>query len=545
MPLYLGFDCSTQSLSATVIEVSRRVRRVVVDRSLSFDEELPSYGTTNGVLQDPGDPAVVVSPPLMWAEALDRLMAGIAREKAIDISEIRAISGSAQQHGSVYFTAEAATALGTLDPRRPLVDQLRTCFSRPVAPVWMDTSTSAECAGIESAVGGPGALARLTGSRAFERFTGPQIRRFASSDEGGYARTDRVALVSSYMASLLAGCHAPTEPGDAAGMHLMDIATREWAPAAIAATAADLERRLPPIQDSWSTAGGLAPYWTRRYGFPAGARVVCWTGDNPSTLIGAGLVSEGRIGVSLGTSDTLFGPMRQPHVDPSGAAHVFGSPTGEFMSLICFRNGGLARERVRGMFDLTWEGVSDVLRTTAPGNAGAVMLPWFEPEITPAVREPGVRRYGFAPHDARASVRGVIEAQMLSLQRHSRWMNVRVGAIVAAGGASVNREILQILADVFDADACRLATANAACLGAALRAYHADARAAGAPIRWDEVVAGFADRDSERIRPVAGNVRAYRDVAPLHAACEAHALGAGADPAPLIEAYRAAQGLRG
>ena len=73
-----------------------------------------------------------------------------------------------------------------------------------------------------------------------------------------YANTERVHLVSSFMASLLAGAHAPLEPGDASGMNLMDITTCRWAPDALAATAPSLAAKLPPIVPSWTTVGTLA-----------------------------------------------------------------------------------------------------------------------------------------------------------------------------------------------------------------------------------------------------------------------------------------------
>ena len=69
----------------------------------------------------------------------------------------------------------------------------------------MDSSTTEDCRAIEAAIGGADALAALTGSRAFERFTGPQIRKFAREEAEAYRRTDRIHLVSSWMASLLAG----------------------------------------------------------------------------------------------------------------------------------------------------------------------------------------------------------------------------------------------------------------------------------------------------------------------------------------------------
>jgi len=59
----------------------------------------------------------------------------------------------------------------------------------------MDSSSAAECAALEAAVGGPDALARLTGSRAYERFTGPQIAKLVRIDPAAYAATERISLV--------------------------------------------------------------------------------------------------------------------------------------------------------------------------------------------------------------------------------------------------------------------------------------------------------------------------------------------------------------
>src|SRR5262249_1383156 len=151
-------------------------------------------------------------------------------------------------------------------------------------------------------------------------------------DPAAYAATDRIHLVSSFMASLLAGGHAPLDPGDGSGMNLMDLETCAWWPAAVDATAPDLARKLPALIPSSAIVGRLSAFWQQRYGLPS-ARVIAWSGDNPCSLIGTGLVVEGRVAISLGTSDTIFGVMRTPRVDPSGTGHVFGSPTGEYMGL--------------------------------------------------------------------------------------------------------------------------------------------------------------------------------------------------------------------
>jgi xylulokinase len=232
--------------------------------------------------------------------------------------------------------------------------------------------------------------------------------------------------------------------------------------------------------------------------------------------------------------------MPQARVDPAAEGHAFGAPTGDYMSLICFKNGSLARDRIRREFGLEWEGFSEALRRTRPGNRGAVLLPWFEPEITPNVVCPGARRYELDEKDGPANVRAVIEAQMTSMAIHSRWMGVKPQSIYATGGASCNRGILTVMAQVFGADVFQFEVDNSAALGAALRAYHADEVAAGRSPAWEDVVRGFTEPVAKsRISPEPENVRLYEEFQRVYAACEAHALGRGGDPAGEIRAFRA------
>jgi xylulokinase len=109
----------------------------------------------------------------MWVEALELLLEKLKRK--IDFSKVVAISGSGQQHGSVYWKKGSHGMLSSLDPSRVLLSQLKDAFSTMDSPIWMDSSTTKQCREIENAVGGALELAKLAGSRAYERFTGPQI----------------------------------------------------------------------------------------------------------------------------------------------------------------------------------------------------------------------------------------------------------------------------------------------------------------------------------------------------------------------------------
>ena len=83
--------------------------------------------------------------------------------------------------------------------------------------------------------------------------------------------------------------------------------------------------------------------------------------------------------------------------------------------------------------------------------------------------------------------------------------------MIATGGAAVNRAILQVMANVFDADVYRLDVENSAALGAALRAYHADRLAANEPVSWKTVVSGFTDPNpGHRVSPNPKHAAIYQ-----------------------------------
>jgi xylulokinase len=154
------------------------------------------------------------------------------------------------------------------------------------------------------------------------------------------------------------------------------------------------------------------------------------------------------------------------------------------------------------------------------------MLPWFVPETTPAVLRPAARRYRLDPADGARNVRAVVEAQAMAMRLHSRWFAPRVETIRATGGASVNRDVLQVIADVFGADLIRVTPRNAASLGAALRAFHAVRHADKDPVGWDDVMAGFTQPAAgPRVQPDPAATAAYAALLPSYEALEAGATG--------------------
>jgi hypothetical protein len=175
----------------------------------------------------------------MWLDALDELFSRL--NKGL-LRQVMAISVSAQQHGSVYWSSGASRTLECLESGSGLRVCLSGSFAINDCPIWADSSTEAFCRTIEDALGGPERLAILTGSAAYERFTGPQIARIVQQHNAEWMSCERVSLVSSFASSLLLQSYAPIDAADASGMNLMDLHTRHWIPAVCECVAGSLIR---------------------------------------------------------------------------------------------------------------------------------------------------------------------------------------------------------------------------------------------------------------------------------------------------------------
>ncbi len=503
MPLSLGIDASTQSVSGLVIDTC--TGSIVAQVSVNFGQDLPQYNAPSGFIPG-GKNGEVHADPCMWLDALELMLERLGGE--CDLSRIEAVSGAGQQHGSVYLNAQWPQAVKHLRTDCTLAEQLRGCLSRSTSPIWMDTSTGDECREIARAVGGDAVVCSKSGSVAIERFTGPQIRRFYKSDPEAYARTARIHLVSSFLCSVLVGCDAPVDTGDGAGMNLLALDGWQWDEALLDATAPGLSGRLPSVATGNQVAGNVSPYFVQKFGFRADAQVSVFTGDNPSSLVGMGASDPGKVVISLGTSDTFFAAMPTVVADPDGYGHVFGNPNGGVMSLQCFINGSLAREAVKARFGYDWDAFSTALEQSEPGNGGDLMIPFFQPEISPRITLSAPILKGGKAFERweqpEKVIRACVEGQFINMKLRSTWMRLEPQEIYLTGGASKSSAIAQVVADVFQARVIRIAVSESVALGAAMRAAantFSDTLA--------ELTARFCQQDEASARQPAVEASAY------------------------------------
>ncbi len=497
--LYMGLDCSTQSFTATIIDLDKS--EIILTQSVNFEKDLADYNTTSGVVYAEG--GVVFSYADMWAEGLETLFSLLYKE--VDLSKIKAISASGQQHASVYLKRHDFD----FDSGIPLVGQVRDCLSRRESPVWLDTSTSQECEEITRAMGGENAVLETTGSIATMRFTASQIRKFFKENPAAYEDTKRIHLNSSFICSVLAGKDCPIDFGDGAGMNLMNIEELCWDKKALEATSPKLEEKLPSLVASDTCVGNISDYFVANYGFSKEAKIIVSTGDNPSSLIGIGAMLEGSAIISLGTSDTYFSSVIKPKA--AANAHIFGNPAGNYMSLICFRNGSLAREAMKDMLGVSWEFFD---KTAFEGYIPSekdenFIIPFFSDEISPNLASDSPK---FIPSENMTQVEKVIytiEGQFLNIYTQAKkFSQEEISSIILTGGASKSEGIAQVIADIFQAKVSRLKLSlNSAALGACMRAIKNDTG-----LEWQELSERFCGQVDFKL-PRAEYAKIYKQKA--------------------------------
>lgn len=481
---YLGLHLGTQLFRALILDSKLNVTYVA---QIRYDVDLPEFKTTNGILSD-GGPGEFLANPVMWVKALDMLMDCLVKQGA-DMHTVVSIAGAAQQHGCVFWSELGLRRLCNLNVNLRLHEQItESAFELTRTPTWRDSSTDVQVREMEHTVGGPAELSKITGSRAYTRFTGPQIRKVYTQCPEQYERTSRISLISSFLASLLIGGIASIDYSDGSGMNLLDIRKKKWSPACLDACAPDLARRLMKPIPSSRLQGRIGDYYVKRWNFRPDCMVVASTGSKASELAGL-LVENDFLMLSLDTSDVVVMPLKKaPRLEDG---HVMCHPTrrDEYMGLLCFQNGGLTRKAIcEDVAGGSWRHFYEMLDATPSGNNGNVAVHFRDREIIPTAK--GTLRWDahISPMSAECirglhrfstpeiEVRALIEGQIMhhwSIAHEMGFHHTPNTKIIVVGEDSRCQSVLQIVADIFNAPVYQRTGVEVSLLGCAFRARYA------------------------------------------------------------------------
>jgi len=445
----LGIDVGTTGSKALLVDADGAVKASATTEYPMFTPQ-PLWAE-----QDPAD---------WWAATVTSIRQVLDRGD-VQPDQVAGLGLTGQMHGLVLLDAQG--------------EVLRPCI------MWNDQRTAPQCAAITEAVGADEVL-RLTGNPVLPGFTAPKIVWVREHEPEVYAQVAKVLLPKDYARYRLTGGFF-SEVSDASGTSMFDVGRRQWSEEMLRAL--DVPREwLPEVTESPLVSARVSASAAAETGLLEGTPVVGGGGDQAAQAVGTGIVAEGVVSTTLGTSGVVFAASETYRVEPEGRLHAFchavpgmwhlmGVMLSAAGSFRWYRDtlGDLERVQAeksgRDPYDLLTEAAAEV----SPGCEGLLFLPYLTGERTP-YPDPNARgvffgltlRHGKA-HMTRAVLEGVSYGLLDSLEL-MRALGLSIQQVRASGGGARSLLWRQILADVFDAQIVTVEVTEGAAYGAALLA---------------------------------------------------------------------------
>lgn len=434
----IGIDVGTSGTKTILIDEEGRI---LATASREYPLHQPQGGWAE---QNPED----------WWQAARETLRDVM--ETVDPSVIRGIGLTGQMHGLVLLD-EAGAVL------RPSI-------------IWCDQRTGQEVGDIRRKMGDE-RIAAITGNPAVSGFTLAKILWVRKNEPALFAKVRHILLPKDYIRYRLTGAFV-TDVSDACGMQLIDIRSRDWSPEVLEVFGLDRDM-LPDVVESPEVTGRIVP----QEGLEPleGVSVVGGAGDQAAGAVGNGIVEEGLVSVTVGTSGVAFVSSDTVRTDPAGRVHSFcHAVPGKWHMMGVTQGAGLSLRWFRDQFgnDSQDDGYAGLMamgedaRITADG---LYFLPYMMGERTPHL-DPDARGVFFgltARHGRREMVRAIVEGVTYSLRdclEVLRELGIDTRTVRVSGGGARSSFWRSVMADAFGNPVIRTNSEEGPAYGAALLA---------------------------------------------------------------------------
>jgi xylulokinase len=434
-------------------------------KALLIDEKGATLAShTNEYPMDVPQPGWAEQDPALWWKATISSIRAVLSSSGVKGEDIAGIGLSGQMHSSVFLDADDEVIRPSL--------------------LWCDGRTTAQREWITQTAGGEEGMRRLVSNPPLEGFTAPKVIWLRDEEPANFEKLSTLLLPKDYIRFLLTG-EKLMEASDAAGTALFDVVKREWSTELVDKLGIPRDI-LVPVRESVDEGGRITAQVAALTGLKAGTPVACGGADNTCGAIGTGIVKEGRVLSSLGTSGVVFAHTDDVRVDPEMRAHTFcHSVPGKWylMGVVLSAGGSLrwmrdvvadseravAGESGRDPYDV----MSDLASEASVGSRGLMFQPYLTGERTP--HKDASARGSFVGlslvHERKHLMRAVFEGitfAMRDCMSIIREQGIEITQIRATGGGAKNPFWRQMQADVYGAPVVTVSSGEGPAFGAAL-----------------------------------------------------------------------------
>jgi len=435
----LGIDISTTATKALLIDESGNVVAVA---ATEYPYDAPKPGWTE---QDPA---------LFWDGAVQSIREVLAKAQ-ITGKDIAAIGLTGQMHGMTLLDARG--------------EVIRPCI------LWNDQRTAPQCETITNMVGAEKVL-QLTGNPILTGFTAPKILWTREHEPENYKRIGHILLPKDYVRYKLTG-EFFSDVADSSGTSLFDVGKRQWSDEMLAAL--QIPRVwLPEVTESPVASAKINSDAAQATGLLAGTPVIAGAGDQAAQAIGTGIVCEGLVSVTIGTSGVVFASSDSYRVEPQGRLHAFCHAVPNkwhLMGVMLSAGGSFRWYRDTLANHDSYDTLIAAAAKIPVGSEGLLFLPYLTGERTPHP-DPNARGafIGLSARHTKAHLtRAVIEGVSFGLRDSlelMRALGISTTQVHASGGGAKSALWRQMLADIFNAEIVMVNSTEGAAYGAALLA---------------------------------------------------------------------------
>lgn len=449
MAYLIGTDIGTSGTKTVLFD---EAGSTIADALYEYDLSQPQNGWAE---QDPAD----------WWKAVCLSIRDVIAKSGVHAADIKGVGLSGQMHGLVM-----------LDKNDEVI--------RP-SIIWCDQRTALECVQITELVGAD-KLIEITANPALTGFTASKIMWVKNNEPENFERCTKIMLPKDYIRYMLTGEFA-TEVSDASGMQLLDIPARQWSPYVLDKLGIGIEK-LGKVYESCEVTGRVNASAAALTGLNKGTIVVGGAGDQAAGAVGNGIVREGVISATIGTSGVVFAHTDKISIDPKGRVHTFcHAVPGAWHIMGVTQGAGLSFKWLRDNF-FTGEKetaallgedpnyIMDKIASRVPcGANGLIYLPYLMGERTPHL-DPDARGVFFglsAIHGKPDMLRAVMEGVIYSLcdcMNIIKGMGTEPGTVFASGGGGNSKLWRQMMADAFGMNISVSSSKQGGALGVAILA---------------------------------------------------------------------------
>ncbi len=448
--MFIGIDVGTSGTKTILCNVKGKI---LAEATFEYPCYSPRPGWSE---QNPAD----------WWTATTKGVKAVLRKAKISKNKVLGLGLSGQMHGSVF------------------IDKNNKVIRRAI--LWNDQRTAKECAQIESAAGGRSKLISMVANPALTGFTAPKILWVRKNEPKNYERTKKILLPKDYVRFLMTGEYA-TEVSDAAGMLLLDVKKRSWHKGLLSKLKIDYDL-LAKVYESVEVSGTLTKKAAGELGLQPGTPVVGGGGDNAAAAVGTGIVKNGLVSASIGTSGIVYAHSKDFRLDPSGRIHTFCSCVpDEYCLFGCVLSAGgsfqwfrneLAQPEVESARQLgvnPYQLLENQAAKAPPGCEGLYFLPYLTGERSP-YQDPFARGawVGLTARTDRAMmIRALLEGVTYAMAdqiKIMRQINVKISRICATGGGGASKWWRQLQADIYRTQVYTINASAGAAYGVAILA---------------------------------------------------------------------------